>query len=248
MLPRLYTELAPWWALLSPPDAYEADAQLVDALLCQALGRRPASLLELGCGSGTLASWLPESVALVLSDLSPEMLALAGERCPRAERVAGDLRALRLERRFEAVLIHDALMYLQSEAELAAALETARAHLVPGGALLLMPDFTRESWYPGTDAGGGEDESGRGVRLLEWRWGLEEHGPQFHVDMALLLREADGSVRAVHDQHTMAAFSSETWWAALEAAGFRPVAADLMALGGIESGVGEVFLGVALDR
>ena len=51
MLPRLYTELAPWWPLLSPPDAYTEDALVVYTLIEQTLGRRPRSLLELGCGS-----------------------------------------------------------------------------------------------------------------------------------------------------------------------------------------------------
>lgn len=244
MLPRLYTDLAPWWTLLSPPESYIEDARLVHGLLCQALGRAPASLLELGCGGGTLASWLPPELALVLSDLSPEMLALAAARNPRAETVAADLRTLRLGRRFDSVLVHDALMYLLTEEDVAAALATARAHLEPGGALLLIPDFTAESVYPGTDAGGGEDESGRAARLLEWRWDPDPDDHLFQVEMALLLREADGTVTSVHDQHTMAAHPTETWFRLIKEAGFRPVAADLLAVQ-TESGIGEVFLAVA---
>ncbi len=59
MLPHLYTDLAPWWPLLSPEDAYIDDAGLVHALVHDTLGRRPESILELGCGSGTLASHFP---------------------------------------------------------------------------------------------------------------------------------------------------------------------------------------------
>ena len=77
MLPHLYTQLASWWPLLSPPDAYQEDAYVVHALIQQALGRPPQSLLELGCGSGTLASHLPQDCACVLNDLSPDMLKVA---------------------------------------------------------------------------------------------------------------------------------------------------------------------------
>jgi len=243
MLPRLYTDFAAWWPLLSPPDAYSEDAVLVHTLLHQALGRPPRSLLELGCGSGTLASHLPDDIELVLNDLSPDMLKVASERNPGAEVHAADLRSLRLGRTFDAVLIHDALMYLQTEADIAAAIETAHAHLSPGGALLLMPDFVAETFYEGTDAGGGDDAEGRGVRLLEWRWDPDPMDASFKVEMALLLRDVDGTVRSVHEQHTMSLLPGASWWTHIRQAGFQPVAADLLSLD-IESGVGEVFLAV----
>jgi len=243
MLPRLYTEFAPWWPLLSPPEAYMDDARVVHALLTSALGHPVRSLLELGCGSGTLASHLPDGIAIELNDLSADMLAVAAERNPGAPTHCADLRELRLDRTFDAVLVHDALMYLQTEADVAAALQTARAHLKPGGALLLMPDFVEETFYPGTDAGGGDDMEGRAIRLLEWRTDADPTDNRFQVDMALLLQDTDGSIQSVHEQHTMSLFSGATWWTLLRAAGFSPVVADLQGME-LESGVGEVFLAV----
>lgn len=243
MLPRLYTDLASWWPLLSPVEAYCDDAVLVHTLLAQALQRVPASLLELGCGSGTLASHLPRDCEVVLSDLSDDMLALASRRNPGRQTHAADLRTLRLHRTFDAVLIHDALMYMKREEDVAAALQTAFQHLEPGGALLLMPDFVAESFYEGTDAGGGEDETGRAARLLEWRWASPETPSCFQVEMALLLRDANGSVQSVHEQHTMSLFPMATWWSLIQAAGFTPVPADLLGMD-LESGVGEIFLAV----
>ncbi|HCH64449.1 MAG TPA: class I SAM-dependent methyltransferase [Deltaproteobacteria bacterium] len=241
MLPRLYTDLAPWWPLLSPPDAYAEDAQVVHALVEQALDRAPRSLLELGCGSGTLASHLPNTVELTLNDLSPEMVAVAADRNPTATTHCGDLRTLRLPRTFDAVLIHDALMYLGSRDDVEAALATAAAHLEPGGVLVLMPDFVEETFYPGTDAGGGEDPSGRAVRLLEWRWDRDPDDGRFEVEMALLLRDEQGSVRSVHEQHSMGLFSLEHWGQMIRAGGFTLLPVDLTQLP-LEQGVGEVFV------
>lgn len=238
MTPRLYTELAPWWPLLSPPDAYAEDAQLVYALLEQALGRAPRSLLELGCGSGTLASHLPGAVELHLNDLSADMLQVAAQRNPGANTHCADLRALRLPHTVDAVLIHDALMYLESEDDLLAALHTAAAHLEPGGVVLLMPDFVEETFYPGTDAGGGDHPSGRAVRLLEWR--TEASGGRFEVHMSLLLRDTDGSVRAIHEPHTMFVYPFETWFKTLNQTGFSPTPVNTG--GELASGVGELVL------
>jgi SAM-dependent methyltransferase len=157
-----------------------------------------------------------------------------------------DLRILRLPRTFDAVLIHDALMYLESRADVAAALETAHAHLAPGGVVVLMPDFVTETFYPGTDAGGRDDPSGRAVRRLEWRWDRDPDDGRFEVEMSVLLRDVDGTVRSVHEQHSMGLYSMDDWWSALRAAGFTPIPVDLTTQP-LEQGVGEVFIAVRSD-
>ena len=47
-LPRLYTQLADWWPLLSSPDEYAAEAELYRRTLLEACSRRPETILELG--------------------------------------------------------------------------------------------------------------------------------------------------------------------------------------------------------
>ena len=46
----------------------------------------------------------------------------------------GDLRTLRLGRSFDAVLVHDAVMYMTSERDLRSMAVTAFQHTRPGGA------------------------------------------------------------------------------------------------------------------
>lgn len=57
---------------------------------------------------------------LTLVDRSPEMLAVSFALNPECEHVVGDMRDMRLGRVFDCVLIHDAICYLTTEAELRA--------------------------------------------------------------------------------------------------------------------------------
>ena len=119
-------------------------------------------------------SHLPDSIALTLTDLSPAMLEVSRALIPRAEHLVGDMRTVRLGRTFDAVLIHDAICYMTTEADLRAAFVTAFEHLRPGGAGLFQPDYVRETFAAGTDHGGedgpalADGRPGRALRYLEW--------------------------------------------------------------------------------
>jgi hypothetical protein len=87
----------------------------------------------------------------VLSDLLREMSALSRALNPECEHVIGDMRTLRLGRRFDAVLIHDAIMYLATREDVRAALETAFVHTRAGGALIVAPDCLRDACEESTE-------------------------------------------------------------------------------------------------
>ena len=163
----LYSDLAPWWPLLSPPSHYVEEAAELLPLLEPAAGM---TLLELGSGGGSLASHLRPYFSLTLTDVSSEMLAVNRAINPGAEFVQGDMRTLRLERLFDRVLLHDAVMYMTSEEDLRAALTTARLHLRPGGLLVVLPDCVKETFEAETSHGGEDGADGRALRYLEWSW------------------------------------------------------------------------------
>jgi SAM-dependent methyltransferase len=125
-VPKLYTQLAAWWPLLSPPSHYvEEAADLLPSLLA-ATDPPPRTLLELGCGGGSLAFHLKRSLSLTLTDRSPAMLAVSRAVNPECEHIVGDMRTIDLGRRFDAVLVHDAIMYATDPESLGATLATAR--------------------------------------------------------------------------------------------------------------------------
>lgn len=217
---KLYDTLSDWYSLLTPLDEYVEEAAVYREVLRDALGPGRHRLLELGAGAGHNAHYLADDFELVLTDLSPRMLDLARETCPGAERVVGDMRTLRLGRRFDAVFLHDAVCYMRTEGDLRAAFDTARAHLREGGVFVVAPDHVAETFAPGTDTGGA-DAGGRSLRYLEWTWQREGGRDGYVVDFTLVTRVGEALPEVHHDRHEEGLFDRATWVALLGAAGFE---------------------------
>jgi len=169
-LPRLYTDLAGWFHLLTRPDEYVDEAAAYRDALLSGSATRPRTLLELGSGGGNNAFHLKRDFACTLSDLSPAMLALSTSINPECEHVAGDMRTLRLGRTFDAVFVHDAVMYLLREEDLRQAVATAFLHCRPGGTTVFAPDYFKETFQESSEHGGHDGADGRALRYLEWTW------------------------------------------------------------------------------
>ena len=226
----MYDDLASWFHLLTPPEEYADDAAFVLATLREHTDGPLETLLELGSGGGNTASHLKRDLRLTLTDLSPQMLELSKTLNPECVHAAGDMRTLRLEKTFDAVLAHDAICYMTTEADLQAALTTAFAHLRPGGAAVFMPDHTRETFTEGTDHGG-HDGPGlangspdRAMRYLEWTTDPDPDDATYQVDYALLLHAPDGSVEVRRDRHIEGLLTRQAWLDLLEAVGFEAYA------------------------
>lgn len=215
---KLYGELAHWWPLLSPPDDYAGNAQHAFDLLA-ARARRPVeTVLELGSGGGHNAFHMKRRARMTLVDLSASMVAVSKALNPECRHVVADMRTVRLGEAFDAVFVHDAIMYMLDRDDLAAAVRTAGQHCRPDGAALFAPDFTLETFTPGTSHGG-HDGGGRGLRYLEWIHPRE--GRTFVTSFAYLLRTAGGHVTVEHDRHVNGLFSRSEWLEALQDAGFE---------------------------
>jgi SAM-dependent methyltransferase len=219
--PRFYDELPEWWPLFSPPVHYDEEAADLRARLGRLpTGARP-TLLELGSGGGSLASHLSPHFKLTLTDRSPGMLEVNKAVNPDAEHIVGDMRNLRLSRQFDVVLVHDAIMYATRPQDVQSTLETAAIHCTPGGRVIVLPDFVRETFTPGTSDGGEDGSDGRGLRYLEWRWDPDAADDTYIVDYAFQLRDTVGRVRAIHDRHVEGLFTRAQWLAWFEAAGLQ---------------------------
>ncbi|MFN7135395.1 MAG: class I SAM-dependent methyltransferase, partial [Myxococcales bacterium] len=146
MGPLLYDALTPWYRLLDPPEEHREEADAFAEAFLRAVHGPCRTLLELGAGAGHNALHLKRRFACTLTDPSEAMLKLSRELNPDCEHMPGDMRTLRLDRLFDAVLVHDAVMYMRSEDELRQAAATAFAHTRPGGAALFAPDCYRETF------------------------------------------------------------------------------------------------------
>jgi SAM-dependent methyltransferase len=240
-LPRLYRDLADWWPLLSTPGHYAEEAEFYTRTLQASCASAPLTLLEMGSGGGNNASHMKAHFQLTLVDLSPAMLKVSRQLNPQCEHIEGDMRTVRLGRTFDAVFIHDAIMYMQTEADLRQTLETAYIHCRSGGAVLLAPDCTRETFKPST-AHGGHDGGGRSLRYLEWTWDPDPNDTTFISDMVYVLREGSGQVICIPERHVLGLFSQEAWMHLMTSVGFQAQCLPFVH-SDIPSGLMHVFLG-----
>jgi len=128
---------------------------------------------------------------------------------PECEHVVGDMRTLDLGRTFDLVFIHDAIMYATDESSLRATLDTAARHCRPGGGVVIVPDFVRETFQPEVTAHGEDGADGRGLRYLEWKWDPDPRDTTFEVAYAFLMRHRDGSMQVEMDRHREGLFPRE---------------------------------------
>jgi SAM-dependent methyltransferase len=211
MTEQMYDSLADWWPAISPPSEYAEEAAIYVEMIRDAARRPVREVLELGSGGGNNASHMKRHFDMTLVEPADGMREISRALNPECEHVSGDMRDVRLGRKFDAVFVHDAVMYMTTEDDLRAALATVAEHLAPGGVALVAPDATTETLREATEHGGGEDASGRRARYLQWTLPPAPGGTTFETHYAFLLREADGSVRSAHDVHHEGLFPRQTW-------------------------------------
>src|SRR3990170_737134 len=160
--PKLYSDLASWFHLLTAPEDYGDEAEYYTRLIVEACEALPRTLLELGSGGGNSASHLKAHFDMTLVDLSPQMLEVSRSLNPECEHIVGDMRTVRLGREFDAVFVHDAadgraLRYLEWTSDTdpndtSYAVDFAILLREPGGSMRFEHDrhvfgvFPRETW------------------------------------------------------------------------------------------------------
>ena len=146
----IFSNYARYYDLMYQDKDYVGEAQFIQRLI-QTYAPATTTILELGCGTGNHAMLLAKEGYQVHGvDLSQEMLGYANERRDRLSPASatklqfsqGDLRQVRLDRKFDVVLsLFHVISYQTNNEDLLAAFETAKAHLVPGGILIF------DVWY-----------------------------------------------------------------------------------------------------
>jgi ubiquinone/menaquinone biosynthesis C-methylase UbiE len=240
-LPKMYTKLASWWPLISAPPDYEEEATIFRNIFTQN-SKDIETLLELGCGGGNNASHLKKYFKMTLTDISPDMLEVSKKLNPECEHIKGDMRNIRLNRVFDGILIHDAIMYMTTKTDLKKAIETAYIHCKDGGCVLVVPDVFKETLIPKTEHGG-HDGKKRRMRYLEWTYDPDPDDSTFTTDFVYLLREKDGTVQIEYDRHIHGIFSKEKWLKIMAEVGFE-VKIIPVEHSEIESGLYNAVLGV----
>ncbi len=170
---RMYGELAHLYPLISRPAEYGEEAAYWRDALRSKLGTGRHAILELGAGAGHNLSHLTGDFQVTATDLSAGMLEHCKRLNPGVPTHVGDMRSLRLGCTFKAVLIHDAINYLLTGADLRQTFETAAAHLETGGIVIAAPDRFRETFRPPHVKYYTNADSGMELTVIEYHWDPE---------------------------------------------------------------------------
>jgi len=222
--PRLYAELAHLWPHLSPPEHYQAEAETLIELIDEALGEPTAgrrwSVLEIGAGAGHTIAHLSGLYDCTAADLSPQMLEHCKTLNPGVPTIVGDMRDMRLGQTFDVVLLCDAIDYMTSPGDAAAALKTVAAHLRPGGVTLIAPTYTRETFIDcesasdrtDTDTPSPHADAPPDVTYFSFVHDPDPSDTRFEMILLYLLRDPrTRAVQVIEDRHACGLFSIEQW-------------------------------------
>lgn len=95
------------------------------------------SVLELGCGTGSVLAELPDSWRKTGVDISDDMLAFARVKLPAARLLEGDMLTLELGRTYDLVLcVFDTINHFLCREHWQKVFDVAARHLNPGGMFL----------------------------------------------------------------------------------------------------------------
>ena len=101
-------------------------------------------VLHLGCGAGGYDFYFKNHFSVTGVDISEGMLEIAKNTNPEITYIKGDMRNVRLDEKFDAVLIPDSIAYMSTLEGLSAALRNAAAHMKPRGVLLVVAHTKEE--------------------------------------------------------------------------------------------------------
>ena len=220
----MYSDLAPWFHLLTHPSDYTDEAAFVSRVVDDVGDGQARTLLELGSGGGNNASHL-KAVSSARSRTSRRRCSRSAATLnPECEHLEGDMRTLRLGRTFDVVFIHDAISYLTTEEDLRQALETAFVHVRPGRCR--DPHARRDD---------GDLQAAHRSRRARRRGRTKPALPRvdarrpsratstYVTDFAIIARGPGDELRVVHDSHTLGLFPGATWNALIADVGLELV-------------------------
>lgn len=213
-----YNELA--WAddLLTDPDEYSEEVSIYIDLIKRNSRRPSETLLHFGSGAGGHDAYFKNHFKVTGVDLSRGMLDKARARHPEIEYIEGDMRTVRLNRLFDAVVIPDCIDYMATEEDLNLAVMNASRHLKPDGVLLIVGK-TLETFRNNNFAYTGEKD-GIYLTVLENNY-VNPYKPFTYEASIFYLIRKEGELTLRSEIHYLGLFPEAVWDKVFANAGFE---------------------------
>ncbi|KPJ53044.1 hypothetical protein AMJ39_06155 [candidate division TA06 bacterium DG_24] len=217
---RLYSDLSWTWPIVSRVADYAEEAEFFARAILDHSSRETRTLLDLGCGGGHLDHHLKNHFAVTAVDMSESMLGLAKRLNPEIEHHLGDMRTIRLNRRFDAVMIHDSVNYMTTRGDLRAALATGFEHLEPGGILVTFVEQTPETFVQHKTKSSTSSDGDIEITFIEHFHDPDPEDSTYESVFVYLIRR-QGVLEVEADRHLCGIFPLQTWQDLLLEVGFE---------------------------
>lgn len=217
---RMYGDLAWTWPIISPPEEYEGEAERFRQMIQARSQIEVRTLLDLGCGGGHIDHTLKQYYRVTGVDMSQSMLSLARELNPKADYALGDMRSVRLGKRFDAVIIADSIDYMLTEEDLRAAFVTAFEHLRAGGVFCTYAECTLERFQQNTTLCSTHSRGEVDIAFMHNNYDPDPADTLYESTFVYLIRR-QGQLSIETDRHLGGLFKLESWLELLQDVGFE---------------------------
>lgn len=213
----MFAKSAHLYDLLYAWKDYAAEVAQIDELIKSALPEAQ-TVLDVGCGTGKHLELLRSRYKVEGLDLDGEMLKIAAARNPGVRLHQGDMETFHLERRFDAVLcLFSSIGYVETPERLRGAVRNMKAHVRPGGVLLLEPWFSPEQWEDGHIGSLFVNEPD--IKIARMNVGESRDGMSV-LDFHYLVATEEG-VSYFTEEHRLGLFTESEYRGAFDAAGLE---------------------------
>ena len=217
-----YQEFSEFYDLLMQDVDYAARADYLLSLF-EKHGSKPASVLDIACGSGSLcAELVRRGVDTVGVDASEAMLAKAVEKLPEALWLCQDMREMDLYGTVDgAVCILDSLNHLCRTADIAQVFRRARLFVEPGGLFIFDVNTPYKHREVLADRSFVVEEEGV---LCVWRNRYLPHSGEVAMLLDFFVEDEDGRYERYWDTVRERAYSERTLRRLLAETGWETLA------------------------
>jgi len=217
---RLYNDLAWTWPIISPVEDYIEETELFSKLIKEHSKIEVKTLLHLGCGGGHNDYTFKKYFKITSADISEDMLTLAKKLNPEVSYHYGDMRTMRLEERFGAVIALDSINYIKTVENLQRTFITAYEHLKPGGIFLTLVEQIAGQFKQNNSIYSTHSKDGVEIKFIESYNDPDPADTNYEAIFIYLVR-VGSKLEVYSDCHICGIFKLETWLGFLKATGFE---------------------------